>query len=291
MKTTEPFVRSTEDVGNIIHLEHVNLLIPEQRLATIFYILGLGLTRDPYLVTGVVNMWVNVGQSQFHLPLGDAQRFRGHIGVVMPNRASLVDRLAGVQESLSGTQFAWSEHLEYVEATCPWGNVFRCYEGDSSRFGGLHLGIPYVELSVPVGSAEPIVDFYREIFDAPGSVDAASADGTIAGRTSVGAAQELIFRETSAPIPAYDGHHIQIYVHNFSGPHERLVERGLITEESSQHQFRFASILNLSTGKECFALEHEVRSMRHPLYARPLVNRNPSQTNVNYVRDMDAMTP
>src|SRR4051812_38136981 len=63
--------RAAEDVGNIVHLEHVNLRIPEQRLATLFYVSGLGLfyvsglglTRDPYLMTGIGNMWVNVGRS------------------------------------------------------------------------------------------------------------------------------------------------------------------------------------------------------------------------------------
>ena len=34
--------------------------------------MGLGLTRDPYLMTGVGNMWINVGRSQFHLPTGKA---------------------------------------------------------------------------------------------------------------------------------------------------------------------------------------------------------------------------
>ena len=31
-----------------------------------------------------------------------------------------------------------------------------------------------------------------------------------------------------------------------------------------------------------FTLEHEVRSMRHALYARPLVNRNPARSNRSY---------
>ena len=39
--------RSAEDLGNIVGLEHVNLLVPDQGLATLFYISGLGLTRDP----------------------------------------------------------------------------------------------------------------------------------------------------------------------------------------------------------------------------------------------------
>jgi len=31
-----------------------------------------------------------------------------------------------------------------------------------------------------------------------------------------------------------------------------------------------------------------VRSLKHPLYARPLVNRNPLQTNTAYQRNEDA---
>jgi len=29
--------------------------------------------------------------------------------------------------------------------------------------------------------------------------------------------------------------------------------------------------------------QHEVRSMCHPLFGRPLVNRNPAQTNTQFV--------
>src|SRR3954453_9557179 len=45
----QTFDRTAEDLGNAIHLEHVNVTIPDQRLATQFYVVGLGLTRDPYL--------------------------------------------------------------------------------------------------------------------------------------------------------------------------------------------------------------------------------------------------
>ena len=40
-----------------------------------------------------------------------------------------------------------------------------------------------------------------------------------------------------------------------------------------------------------FAIEHEVRSLRHPLYGRTFVNRNPAQTNNNYVPGRDAWVP
>ena len=55
----------------------------------------------------------------------------------------------------------------------------------------------------------------------------------------------------------------------------RLMERGLVTEESNQYQYRFRDIVDLDSGKHLFTIEHEVRSITHPMYPRPLVNRNP----------------
>ena len=46
MVTNGKYNRRREDIGNVISLEHVNVCIPDQRLATLFYISGLGLTRD-----------------------------------------------------------------------------------------------------------------------------------------------------------------------------------------------------------------------------------------------------
>ena len=68
------YERRQADVGNIIALEHVNLAVPDQQLATAFYIAGLGFTRDPYMFTGLENMWVNIGRSQCHLPSRGTQR-------------------------------------------------------------------------------------------------------------------------------------------------------------------------------------------------------------------------
>jgi hypothetical protein len=36
-----------------------------------------------------------------------------------------------------------------------------------------------------------------------------------------------------------------------------------------------------------YQLEHEVRSVRHPLYERPKINRNPAQTNRDYLKGQD----
>jgi hypothetical protein len=41
-------------------------------------------------------------------------------------------------------------------------------------------------------------------------------------------------------------------------------------------------VLDLDTNETLFSIEHEVRSMTHPLYARPLINRNPMQSQQSY---------
>src|SRR6478672_3408260 len=103
----KPFDRAAEDLGNAIHLEHVNVAIPDQRLAMLFYAAGLGLTRDPYLMVADNNMWINVGRSQFHLPSGNAQVLRGHTGLIIEGREALLERLASVRDRLSDTKFGF----------------------------------------------------------------------------------------------------------------------------------------------------------------------------------------
>ncbi len=280
----QPYDRAAEDLGNAIHLEHVNVQVPDQRLATLFYVAGLGLTRDPYLMVSDSNMWINVGRSQFHLPSGDAQVLRGHTGIVMSGRKALLDRLASVARKLEGTAFSFRENNDYVEATCPWGNRMRCYEPDAARFGRITLGIPYVEFDVPAGTAQRICDFYPKVMGMP--AEFSNGDGRLA-RVKMGKDQYLQFRETDRPQPEYDGHHVQMYITNFSGPYRELSARGLIYSEDNQYQYRFRDIVDLADGKPLFTIEHEVRSATHPMYLRPLVNRNPTQTNQTYAAGHD----
>ena len=284
----QTFDRAAEDLGNSLHLEHVNVRIPDQRLATLFYVAGVGLTRDPTMMVGDGNMWVNVGRSQFHLPTGSPQVLRGHTGIVIAGRAALLDRLATVRDRLQGTCFGLSERNDHVEATCPWGNRVRCYEPDPARFGSINLGIPYVEFDVPVGTTDAIADFYRRIVETPASVERSATDGAVA-RITVGRDQHLLFRETTRTLPAFDDHHVQIYLVNFSGPYRRLRERNLISQEDNRYQYRFRDIIDLDSGRHLFTVEHEVRSITHPMYLRPLINRNPIITNRNYAPGHDLL--
>ncbi len=265
------FNRATEDVGNIVEFGHVNLRVPNQQCAIIFYLMGLGLTRDPYLRTGIDNAWVNVGTSQFHLPVGPAEALRGVIGLVMPDLDALMARLTSIQPLLQDTRFCFSRNGMLVEVTCPWGNRIRVHAREAKRFGSMRLGMPYVEIDTAPGAAPGIARFYRKMLGAlaQSGVDDAGAFA----RIHMGLHECLVFRETERVLPPYDGHHVQITVADFSGVHRRLLERGLITEESSESQYRFQDITDLDTGKVLATIGHEVRSMRHPLYGRALVNR------------------
>jgi hypothetical protein len=193
--------------------------------------------------------------------------------------------LSEAKKKLADTKFDCKQHNAYVEATCPWGNKFRLYEPDEERFGAINLGMGYVEFTVPEGTADGIARFYREIFYAPACVKE-NGEGR-AAHVCVGHKQELVFRETDQKIPEFDGHHLQVYAQEFSGPHDELEKRGLITEESDQYQYRWQDIACLETGKCLFTIEHEVRSLTHPLYNRHMVNRNPSQNNRHYQMGAD----
>ena len=121
------------------------------------------------------------------------QVLSGYTGLVISGRNALLDRLARVTKKLDDTKFAFREHNDYVEATCPWGNRVRCHEPDAARFGRITLGIPYVEFDVPAGSAKGICDFYPQVMGMPAALN--NGDATVAS-VKVGKDQYLRFRET-----------------------------------------------------------------------------------------------
>ena len=278
--TRPVFDRTTQDIGNIVEFGHVNVRVPDQRLAMLFYVSGLGLTRDPYLMVGVDNGWINVGTCQFHLPVGPAQTLRGVTGLVMADIDALMSRLAVVAPRLADTKFTYARAGDQVDVTCPWGNRIRVHAPDLQRFGPILLGMPYVEVETAPGTAAGIARFYREILLSPAS-HGKDAAGAFA-RIPIGRGESMIYRETTRDLGAFDGHLVQIALADFSGPHALLQARGLISEESNDAQYRFQDITDLDTGAVLCTIEHEVRSMRHPMYARALINRNPTQTNNDY---------
>tara|TARA_E500000331_G_scaffold338489_1_gene367754 strand:- start:966 stop:1832 length:867 start_codon:yes stop_codon:yes gene_type:complete len=273
------FNRATEDVGNILAMEHVNVTVPDQALATNFYVNGMGFTRDPYMDFGPRNVWINVGNQQFHLPTSKPQVLRGHVGVVVPDLDELELRLTRLAPRLNETQFAFRRSADAITVTCPWGNQIKCHA--PGNFGDMKLGIPYIEFNVPAGTAAGITRFYEKVFNCATTLRKSSCE------VEVGRGQTLRFKETKSQ-PDYDGHHIAIYIVNFSEPHSYLKNKGLITEETDAHQYRFQTIIDPKNGKKLFDIEHEVRSLHHPMYERFLVNRNASQSFSTYKQGHDA---
>jgi hypothetical protein len=278
-----------EDVGNVLSMEHVNLTVADPRIAEIFYITTMGFTRDPFIVFGSGNMWVNVGEQQFHVPSRKLnQVVPGHIGVVMPDLESLKKRLQNAEEHLADTKFSWSADEGKVNVTGPWGNHFRVHE-PSAEFGQMALGLPYVEFKVKRGAADGIAQFYQQVMKAPAKVSQEEGEATT--HVYIGLKQELIFRETDKKLPPYDGHHVAVYVANFSEPYEFFKKNDILMEDITMNQFRFKEIVHPKTGELLTELEHEVRSLRHPMFQRDLINRDPAQGFVTYVRGMDQLNP
>jgi len=283
--------RDAQVVGNIVLLEHFNVCIPDQRLAILFYVVGLGGTRDPYLFMGLENMWVNFGRTQVHLPSRAVpprtEVLRGTAGFVMPSLAELKKRLEFAGSEMkrvlpeAKTKFSWQEKDDTVEATCPWGNRVRCHP-PSPQFGNTEIGLAYVDFDVPQGTADGIARFYREVMKVPSRAQAGRAT------VSIGRSQYLYFTETSQPLPEYDNHHVQVYIADFGTPYHWLKERDLITMETDADEWRFQWIVDPNDGRKLFQIEHEVRSMKHRLFNRPLVNRNHGITNMTYVPGSDA---
>ncbi len=272
--------RSTQDLGNIVNLGHVNVCITDQHWATHYYVTGLGLTRDPFLNTGARLMWINVGTAQFHLPMGQPDVLRGVTGLVVPDRAALLERLTQVRKLLEGSKFDFRESNDCVETVCPWGNRINVHAPDASRFGRIVLGMPYIEFDVRPGTATRIARFYREVMGALATVvengsgpkarvrSARSNTGISARPTRPSSRTTGIMPRSISPISPR--------------PMRSLNELGLISMEVNDHEYRFKNIVDLDTREVLFTVEHEVRSQTHPLYGRPLINRNPAQSNRDY---------
>ena len=124
---------------------------------------------------------------------------------------------------------------------------------------------------MPIGTADSIAAFYRELLGAKTELGEEST-GRVA-TCSVGSTQRLVFRERDGAPPAYDGHHVQVYLTDIAGPLEKMKARGLAYEEV-EHQFRFRDIVDLDDNEVLFVIEHEIRSTEHPMFGRELFNRS-----------------
>ncbi len=260
------------EIGTIVHFEHVNLRVPDHRLATLFFVEGLGLTRDPLRMVGTRNMWVNVGTQQFHLPIGDPSPLPGEVGVVVPDLETVERQLEEVGRSLKETAFSLARADGTLVTTTPWGHRIRVHARDP-RTGRLPQALAYVELWVAPGTSAAIGAFYRDVLQCPVESRSIGADPTV--RVTVGSHQTFRFRERPGAGIVANTNHVAVYLTRYRAVYDALARLDAIMEPDVDEQFRFCRIVDPTSGDLLFSFEHEMRSLHHPDYRRPLVNRLP----------------
>lgn len=277
-RTWETTPQGSPEVGTIVHFEHVNLRIPEQAPAALFFFKGLGFTRDPTRMVHVDNMWCNIGLQQIHMPTGEPTPFAGEIGVVVPELDAVRREMAEIAPRLEGTGFAWREEEGTIACTDPWGHPFRVHPFGMLP-GRYPQAIAYVLFHVPEGTAGGIAAFYRTVLGCPAALE--EHDGRPMAVVTVGPHQTFRFAERPGFTPPAHNNHVAVYLSRYWELYEVLDERGCIMEGHTFEQFRFDRMIEPDTGRELFRFEHEMRSLHHPDFRKPLVNRIPVPQQVD----------
>ncbi|KAL4439003.1 hypothetical protein ABPG77_006940 [Micractinium sp. CCAP 211/92] len=165
-----------QDVGNAVHLEHVNLEVPDLDLARVFFSEGLGLTPDPDTLGwqrgGPFVTWYNLGRQQLHIIKGPAQNTHGTVVLKLPRAGSgslqrAAERLAALEPVLAGTAFSFTvvpspdqqQHREQSHQGQNAGQAKASSSSGSSRSGSRDSsGIASIQVTDPWGQRFVLVD-------------------------------------------------------------------------------------------------------------------------------------
>ncbi|KAL0055296.1 hypothetical protein WJX82_010318 [Trebouxia sp. C0006] len=297
-----------QDLGNIVHLEHLNLEVPDKEQAGIFYGEGLGLSADPGSTAaqrgGVAVTWFNIGRQQFHISKGpEAQRTPLPVKLVLPNHAALVQRLELVASHLEGTQFAFEQTEGSVMVTDPFGQQFEVLA--PSDDDTISRGIKDIVLPCAPGTAAAIGAFYKKFYMARvayGAQDSMDSASVLFGpSSSLTFVEDDEYKTAEAAIGDFEGWHIAFYMANFSSVYDKVCDAGInlldhkyndkaptLEDALKWSQFRMVDILavddspegcptSYKSGDVLYSFGHEARSLYHPRYMRSLYNKG---TNV-----------
>jgi hypothetical protein len=212
-----------------------------------------------------------------------SQIIDGSLGIVVPNLEALVKSLTTAESKLVNTKFSWKkttyQDADVIEVTDPVGSPVRIHQYNPLTYnirGG--LGMAYVQVNCPRGTLQHIERFYIKYFSTPTSVSNEQL------KVTVGPHQHLIFEEKDHCTFDND-YHICIYVNNFDSLYKTFNQVGLLHHEHTHvdsartledaHKHSQFRIKNITTeqGETILRLEHEVRSLFHGSFMRPLVNR------------------
>lgn len=288
-----------QDVGNIVLFEHLNLEVPDLEVARLFYSEGLGLTQDPGTLGAdrgrYTVIWYNIGRQQFHICKGPGAQTLppgGAIGLVLPDVDRALQRLESIQQALGDVQVSLLGEGK-GQVSDPYGNTFILSSSDP--YFPLSRGIAYIALPCHVGTASGIAQFYREV------MGARVEEGSGSAEVFIGPGSRILFRELHALGQLSDegarslssGWHIALYIARFSETYAAVEGRGLIDndhafrdkchslDDALRHcQFRLCDLRWGPSTPLLYRLSHEVRSLHHPRFARPLYNRGGTNFDV-----------
>lgn len=132
----------------------------------------------------------------------------------------------------------------------PFGVRIRLHPAGSLPFPRV-LGLPYVEIPVPAGSAAGIGRFYERVMQAP----VAWEESGNAVRVTMGPYQWVRFVETEG-LADYDNgsFHIAYYACHYGAVFDLINDRGDLLGGRDDQVFFFKNIFDPDTGKTVFAL-------------------------------------
>ena len=277
----QTFDRAAEDLGNSIHIEHVNVQIPDQRIGDAV------LRRGPRAHARSLPMVVRQQHVDQCRPQPVPSADRPAAGAARPHRHRDPRPRGAARAPHRGAQEARRHALRFPRAQ-------RLRRGD-----------------LPVGQSLPLLRARRRalrphrarlslcrVRRAGRHARTASrhsiarwstrrprwsnGDGTVARVTDRQGPAPVQFRETDRPQPEFDGHHIADLRDEFLRP-APPAERAQARQPGGQPvPVPLPRHRRSRQRRPLFTIEHEVRSVSHPMFLRPLVNRNPTQTNRNY---------
>ena len=212
----QQFDRAAEDLGNSIHLEHVN--VTGARPAAGDPVLCHRPRADPRpLSDGVRHQHVGQCRPQ---PVSSAERRRRRCCAAIPASSSRAARpcSSGWPPSPKSSPAPHSPSASTTTMSRRYarGAIACAATSRTPRVSGAsRSAFPMSSSTCRSGPRRPLPLSIREIMGIPAELK--NGDGTMA-RAKMGKDQYLQFRETDRALPEYDGHHVQMYITNFSGP-------------------------------------------------------------------------
>ena len=231
-------------------------------------------------MTGTNNMWVNIGRHQFHLPTAErGQRLRGTAGLVVPD----LDRAARSAREAAHAAVHRRSDGRASKSPRPWGNRIRAHAPDP-RFGPVTLALAYLEFDVAPGARRAIAGVLSRDLRRAGDADRRRPHRARAGRrTRADLSRDR--RGRSSPTTATTFKSTSRISRRRTAS---CVERKLVTRRRRRAPVPLSRHRRPDDGQLAFTLEHEVRSLRHPLFGRHLVNRDPAIDLATYAPGREA---